>query len=150
MRWFMAVNVKQLVGQIIALFAIFLLALFVPAGTISWLAGWVFLALFFGLFLAIEGWLYKYNPGLLQERMHFGTSDQKGWDKILFPLLSLFPIVWLVFISLDAARFHWSAVAVWVQVVGAILLMFAFYLFFLTFRENSYLSTVVRIQQERG
>ena len=51
---------------------------------------------------------------------------------------------------LDAVRFRWSQVPVWLQVVGAIILLGSFYLFFLTFRENSYLSSVVRIQEERG
>ena len=57
---------------------------------------------------------------------------------------------WLIFISLDAVRFHWSPVPVWLQLLGAIILLCSFYLLFLTFRENSYLSTVVRIQEDRG
>jgi protein-S-isoprenylcysteine O-methyltransferase Ste14 len=38
----------------------------------------------------------------------------------------------------------------WLQVAGAILLLVSFYLFFLPFRENPYLSAVVRVQVERG
>ena len=34
--------------------------------------------------------------------------------------------------------------------LGAILLLVSFYLFFLTFRENPYLSPAVRVQSERG
>ena len=146
----MPVNVKLLVAQIVGLFVVVAVALFLPAGTITWLAGWVYLLMFFGFFVAVEWWLFKYNPGLLKERMNFSTSDQQGWDKVIFPLLSLFPVVWLVFIAFDAGRFHWSLVPVWVQGVGGIILAVSFYLFFLTFRENSYLSPVVRIQEERG
>jgi protein-S-isoprenylcysteine O-methyltransferase Ste14 len=51
---------------------------------------------------------------------------------------------------LDAVRFHWSHMPVWLQVVGAITLIISFFLFFLTFRENSYLSPMVRIQKDRG
>jgi len=82
--------------------------------------------------------------------MRLGTSDQQDWDKVLFPLLIVFFFLWLIFMSLDAARFHWSPVPVWLQFVGAIVLLCSFYLLFLTFRENSYLSTVVRIQADRG
>lgn len=146
----MVINVKQLVGQSVGLFVVTALALFLPAGTLSWFAGWLFLGLFFGFFLAVNLWLFRHNPGLLQERMRFGTSDQQGWDKVMFPLLSVFPLIWLVFISFDAVRFHWSPVPVWLQGIGGIILLFSFYLFFLTFRENSYLSPVVRIQKERG
>jgi protein-S-isoprenylcysteine O-methyltransferase Ste14 len=141
---------KEQVGQFVGYFAAFGLALFLPAGTMAWLAGWIFLLLFFGFLLAINLWLFKHNPGLLQERMRLGTSDQQGWDKLLFPLLILLFFGWLIFISLDAVRFHWSPVPVWLQLLGAIILLCSFYLLFLTFRENSYLSTVVRIQEDRG
>lgn len=147
----MRVNVKLLVVQIVGLFLVFAVALFLPAGTIAWPAGWIFLVLFFGFFLAVYVWLFRHNPGLLQERMRmWGTSDQQGWDKVLYPLLEVFCFAWLILMSLDAVRLHWSQMPVWLQVVGAIVLVCSFYLFFLTFRENSYLSPVVRVQQERG
>jgi protein-S-isoprenylcysteine O-methyltransferase Ste14 len=150
MRWNMHVNVRQQVGQFVGFFAAFALALFLPAGTMAWLAGWTFLVLFFSFFLAVNLWLLRHNPGLLKERMRFGTSDQQGWDKVLFPLINLFAFVWLIFMSLDAVRFHWSPVPLWLQLVGAIVLSCSFFLLFLTFRENSYLSTVIRIQEDRG
>jgi protein-S-isoprenylcysteine O-methyltransferase Ste14 len=146
----MHVNVRQQVGQFVGFFAAFALALFLPAGTMAWLAGWTFLVLFFSFFLAVNLWLLRHNPGLLKERMRFGTSDQQGWDKVLFPLINLFAFVWLIFMSLDAVRFHWSPVPLWLQLVGAIVLLCSFFLLFLTFRENSYLSTVIRIQEDRG
>jgi protein-S-isoprenylcysteine O-methyltransferase Ste14 len=141
---------RLLVGQTLGLFVIFALALFLPAGTLSWPAAWIFLLLFFGFFLAVNIWLFRHNPGLLQERAHLGTADQKGWDKLLFPLLLVFPFAWLVFMALDVIRFHEPVLPTWLQAVGAALLLASFYLFFLTFRENTYLSTVVRIQKERG
>jgi protein-S-isoprenylcysteine O-methyltransferase Ste14 len=146
----MAVNMKLLVGQTVGLFVMFALALFVPAGTVAWLSGWIFLALFFGFFIGINRWLLRHNPGLLEERLHFRASNQKGWDRIIFPLLLALPFAWLMFIALDAVRFHWSPVSFWLQVIGAAVLIGSFYVFFLTFRENSYLSTVVRIQEDRG
>jgi protein-S-isoprenylcysteine O-methyltransferase Ste14 len=146
----MQINVKLFVVQSLGLFVIFALALFLPAGTLTWLAGWIYLLLFFGFFLGVNAWLFRYNPGLLQERMSLSKPDQKGWDKVIFPLFLVFPFAWLVFISFDAVRFHWSPIPVGLQGVGAVILLCSFYLFFLTFRENSYLSTVVRIQKERG
>ena len=145
----MQINVKLFVVQSIGLFVMFAMALFLPAGTIVWLAGWVYLVWFFGFFLALNAWLFRHNPSLLQERMSLTKPNQKQWDKVLFPILLIFPFAWLVFISLDAVRFHWSPVPVWFQEAGVLVLLGSFYLFFLTFRENSFLSTVVRIQEER-
>ena len=141
---------KQMLVQTIGFFALFALALFLPAGTLTWTAGWVFLALFFGFFIAMNTWLFRHNPGLLEERMKLSRPNQKGWDKLLFPFLLVFSIAWLVFMALDAVRFHWSQVPEWLQGIGLMILLCSFYLLFLTFRENSYLSTVVRIQEERG
>jgi protein-S-isoprenylcysteine O-methyltransferase Ste14 len=146
----MQVNVKQQVGEFIGFFVAFALALFLPAGTVAWLAGWIFLVLFFGFYLAVTVWLFRHNPGLMQERLHLGTSDQKGWDKLLFPLLLVFPFAWMIFMSLDAARFRWSPLPIWLQVAGAVILLCSFYLIFIAFRENSYASSVVRIQEDRG
>jgi protein-S-isoprenylcysteine O-methyltransferase Ste14 len=146
----MNVSIKMLVGQFVGLFLLFALALFLPAGTIAWPAGWIFLILFFGFFLAVNAWLFKHNPGLLQERMRMSRPDQQGWDKVFFPLLLVLSFAWLSFMALDAVRFHWSQMPAWLQAVGVLLLLCSFYLLFLTFRENSYLSTVVRIQEERG
>lgn len=146
----MRVAARLLVAQSIALFLALALCLFVPAGTLTWHVGWLYLLLFSGFFLGINAWLSRHNPGLLEERSRLGRADQQGWDKALFPLLLALVFAWLVFISLDAVRFHWSPEPVWLQIVGAAVLLFSFYLFFLTFRENSYLSTVVRVQTERG
>jgi protein-S-isoprenylcysteine O-methyltransferase Ste14 len=146
----MHVNVKLLVAQSAAVFLIFALSLFLPAGNWGWTAGWVFLVLFFAFYLAVSVWLFMHNPSLLQERTRLASSDQQGWDKLLFPLMLVLSLAWLALMALDAARFHWSWVPVWLQAAGLILLLCSFYLLFLTFRENSYLSPVVRVQQERG
>lgn len=146
----MRVNLNQVIRQSVGVFVAFALALFLPAGTLAWPAGWLFLVLFFGFYLGVTVWLFKHNPGLLQERMQLGSSDQKGWDKVLFPLLLAFPFVWLMVIAIDAVRFHWSPLPNWLQGVGVLVLLGSFYLLFLTFRENTYLSTVVRIQADRG
>lgn len=146
----MTVNLKMLAGQFVGVFLLFALALFLPAGTIAWPAGWTFLGLFFGFILILNLWLLKHNPGLLQERMHLRADNQKSWDKVLFPAMLLLFFVWLGGIGLDAERLHWSHASFWLQIVGGIVLLGSFYLLFLTFRENSYLSPVVRIQEERG
>jgi protein-S-isoprenylcysteine O-methyltransferase Ste14 len=145
----MQINLKLLIIQSLFFFALLTLALFLPAGTIAWPVGWIYLVLFLGFFLGVNAWLFRHNPGLLQERMSLSKPDQKGWDKVIFPLFLIFPFAWFVFISLDAVRFHWSPVPIWLQEVGVLVLLCSFYLFFLTFRENSYLSPVVRIQKER-
>lgn len=146
----MTVNLKVLAGQLVFLFLVFALSLFLSAGTFAWLAGWIFLALFFSFVFALTLWLFRYNPGLLKERMTVSQPDQKIWDKVFFVLLQVVFFAWLVLMPLDAVRWHWSQIPIWLEVVGALILVSSFPLFFLTFRENSFLSAMVRIQQDRG
>ncbi|HXY54118.1 MAG TPA: isoprenylcysteine carboxylmethyltransferase family protein [Nitrospirota bacterium] len=146
----MAVNTKLLVAQIAILFLVIAVVLFLPAGTIAWRSGWIFFGLFLGFVVAITSWLYGHDPGLLQERMIVFKPGQEVWDKVLYIFMEVLFFAWLGLMPLDAARFHWSRMPVWLQVFGAIILLCSFYLFFLTFRENPYLSSAVRIQKERG
>ncbi len=99
----MNVNVKQLLVQCVGLWVALCVTLFLPAGTLAWQAGWIFLALFFSFYLAVMLWLLRHNPGLLQERLRLGTIDQQGWDKLLFPLVLLLFFAWLAFTALDVA-----------------------------------------------
>ncbi len=146
----MMVNLKLLTVEIAFLFVVIALALFLAAGTVVWPAGWAFLVLFFGFTVAISRWLLRHNPGLLTERMTgISKPDQKTWDKVFYVVANVVFLAWLVLMPLDAVRFRWSHMPGWLQGVGAILLLCSFYLFFLTFRENAYLSPAVRIQTER-
>jgi protein-S-isoprenylcysteine O-methyltransferase Ste14 len=146
----MTVNIKMLMGQFVYLFLFFSIPLFLAAGTLAWPAGWIFLILFFPFTTALTLWLFRHNPGLLKERMSMFRSDQKMWDKMGFVLTDIIFLVWLILMPLDAVRFHWSQMPIFLQGVGAIVLISSFPLFFATFRENSYLSPMVRIQQDRG
>ena len=141
----------DLTTKVLGMFVAVALALFLSAGTIVWPAGWAFLALFFGFVVSLSLWLLRNNPDLLAERLTgVGRVDQKAWDKLFFAIALVLFFGWLVLMALDAIRFHWSEMPLWLQIVGALILVGSFWLFFLTFRENSYLSPAVRIQTERG
>jgi protein-S-isoprenylcysteine O-methyltransferase Ste14 len=144
-------NFTLLVAQIVGMMIVFGACLFGAAGTLRWPAGWAFMILFFGFTIALTAWLVRHNPALLTERMTgIGKADQKTWDKIFFAVMNVLFLAWLVSMPLDAVRYHWSRMPVWVQGTGAALMLVSFVLFFLTFRENTFLSPAVRVQTERG
>lgn len=126
------------------------LPLFLAAGTIAWPAGWIYLILMYGWLLIGILLLLKYNPGLLAERINISPPNQKGWDKVFVLVLNVFFFAWVILMPLDAVRFRWSQMPLWLQVVGGIALVVSFVLMSLVFRENSYLSATIRIQEERG
>jgi len=136
---------------LVAEFAVFAALLFVSAGTVLWTAGWVFMAIFFGFALAITLWVGREDPELLAERL--SSPVQRGqplWDKVFIAVLLPLFVAWLILMPLDAVRFGWSEVPGWLQIVGASGLVLSFFIIFLTFRENSYLAPVVKLQEERG
>lgn len=125
--------------------------LFVPAGTASWPAGWVFMALFCGVTLTVTRMLVREDPELLEERM--SSPVQRGqplWDRILLSVLLLLFVAWFILMPLDAVRFDWSDVPLWLQVLGALGLALSFYGMYLVYRENAYLYPVVKLQEDRG
>ncbi|HEX4262151.1 MAG TPA: isoprenylcysteine carboxylmethyltransferase family protein [Acetobacteraceae bacterium] len=137
--------------QTVALTASLCLLLFLPAGTLAWPQGWVFLALFAGCSQAIGLWLRKTDPELLAERMKSPFSaDQEPRDRLVMVAIMLFLCVWLVFIGLDARRFGWSHAPSWAQAIGAALIVGAFYGWVGVLRANSFAAVTVRLQQERG
>jgi len=143
--------VLQLLANIAGMAVVFALVLFLPAGTWTWPAGWAFFALFFGFVLALSFWLLRFNPELMAERLSgVGRQDQKTWDKVLLAVVGTSFFGWLALMGVDAARFHWSHLPVGLQVMGAALLVTSFWMFYLTFRFNPFLSPAVRVQTERS
>lgn len=155
MLWRCAMNRNALLGkallEVLGEFAVFGALLFVCAGTLLWLAGWAFIAIFFGFALAIVVWLAREDPELLQERMSSPMqSGQPLWDKVFVVAVMVLFVAWLILMPLDAVRFGWSEVPHWLQILGALGVVLSFYIMFLTFRENAYLALVVKVQEERG
>lgn len=143
----MSLSVKMLVIEI-AQFLVTALILFLAAGTLAWSAGWIFLILLTVFSVGIILWLLRRNPGLIEERMGF-KPDQQAWDKAFITVFYVLFIAWLVLMPLDAVRFQWSRIPFRLQAVGTIAVLCSFYIWYLTFRENPYLSSSVRIQ-DRG
>jgi protein-S-isoprenylcysteine O-methyltransferase Ste14 len=132
-------------------FLVFALLLFLPAGTMMWSAGWAFLILFFGGAMAITLVLARHDPALLAERMKPPIQPgQPLWDKILLCVVILLWLAWLVLMGLDAVRFRWSVMPKWLQLIGVVGVALSFWICYRTFRENTFLAPVVRIQKERG
>jgi protein-S-isoprenylcysteine O-methyltransferase Ste14 len=124
--------------------------LFLPAGTLAWPGAWVFLAEMWVLALTVGAWLLRYDPVLLKERSGpFVQRDQPPVDKLLVVSLIGLYVIWFVGMGLDR-RYGWSSVLVWLQALGAIGVFLSVYLGYLTFRENSFASPVVKIQTDRG
>ncbi len=149
-------NNTMTVGRFI--FGSIILILIFPAvilflsGNWLWLEGWIFSLWFDAMVLSNIIYLYLKDPALLAERSKApGSDNQKQWDKYLVIVIYLWALVWFIIMPLDAKRFGWSPLfPVWLKVLGGVALVPALYLIYQATVENTYLSTLVRIQTDRN
>jgi protein-S-isoprenylcysteine O-methyltransferase Ste14 len=121
------------------------------SGDLFWPAGWIFTFWFILLCFSTILYLYRKDPALLEERYKKpGTGNQTGWDRyVVYGIMAGF-IAWIVIMPLDAKRFGWSAVfPLWLNISGGAMLAGSFVLFFRSYTDNTFLSPLVRIQEER-
>jgi protein-S-isoprenylcysteine O-methyltransferase Ste14 len=135
-------------GYAIGLPLSLLLLLFLPAGTIGWRAGWVFLAV---LILAFGGSalvLARVNPIIYRARSRFQPGT-KRWDKALLAVILPAMVAILPVAGLDAGRFHYSVVPPWLVVLAYIALLAGVAVTAWAQAVNPYFEPGVRIQSER-
>jgi protein-S-isoprenylcysteine O-methyltransferase Ste14 len=132
----------------ILIFPTLILAL---SGDLFWPAGWVFCIWFVLLCFSTILYLYRKDPALLEERYKKpGTGNQEGWDRFVVYGLMVGFTLWIIVMPLDAKRFGWSPVfPFWLNILGGAGLTGSFFLFFRSYTDNTFLSPLVRIQEER-
>jgi protein-S-isoprenylcysteine O-methyltransferase Ste14 len=139
------------VNRIIQVFVAVLLmglVLFLSAGHLDWPAAWIFLGLYVLVILTLGVWAMRRNPEVVNER---GKMENiKSWDKILMIIYTVMLFVVFAVAGLDAGRFGWSVMPIALQVVGLIGLMLAMAVTYWAMATNPFLSTIVRIQDDRG
>jgi protein-S-isoprenylcysteine O-methyltransferase Ste14 len=143
--------VTRLVVQTTAWLAVMGAILFVVAGDVAWPQGWIFLAEIAVCSFAVSFWLLRTDPVLLASRLSSPVQrDQMPWDRMFMLAVMVVFIGWLVLIGLDARRFEWSHVPLWLQGVGAGLIALSMFLVRQIFRFNTFAAPQLRIQAARA
>jgi protein-S-isoprenylcysteine O-methyltransferase Ste14 len=133
--------------------------MFVIAGDIRWLEGWLFAGWLLAVWATITVWMYVKDPALLAERYRRRRKngaaaghgrEQSRSDRTAVLLLFLGFAAWIVTIPLDARRFRWTpALPLSLRALGGLLLLLSAFLLFRSFYDNTFLSGAVRVQSER-
>jgi protein-S-isoprenylcysteine O-methyltransferase Ste14 len=122
--------------------------LFIAAGRLDWPEAWIFLAIYLAGTLAFGLWVLRHNPDVINERGRIGKNT-KSWDKLIGVFSTIFLLGILVLAGLDA-RLAWSSVPLWAKILGGIGFIISLLLAFSAMIANTFLSTFVRIQDDRG
>ena len=129
--------------------AVILALLFIPAGTLQYWQGWAYVAVFVVCCAAYTAYLAKHDPALLQRRTEAGISHEKErTQKVVMIFLFATCITMVVLPPLDV-RFGWSTVPGYASVLGDVLVIFSFYIFYLVSKVNTYAAANIRVEEDQ-
>ena len=138
---------KESIGGFAFLMLILALALFLPAGSLSFPLAWVYPAVFAACTILITAYLVRFDPKLLASRVKGGPmAESRRSQQIIQGLAAIFFIGLYVVAGLDF-RFHWSAVPPVVSLMADGFVVLGFVIVFLVFKENSYTSATIEVSQ---
>ena len=140
---FMKLLCEALVKFVCGLLLVALL-IFLPAGTLQFYKGWLFVALLFVPML-IAGFVMCFkSPDFLAKRLDAKEKQEKqkgvlAWAALMF-------VAGFVIAGLDF-RYAWSKMPLWVTIVAAALFLLAYGLYAEVMRENAYLSRTIKVEE---
>ena len=118
--------------------------LFLPAGTLDFFGGWLFMGVLFVPMLLLGVVLMVKSPELLEKRLR--AKEGRGEQSLVVKLSALMFLVGFIVAGLDC-RFGWSELPRWVNWMGAGLFLLSYLLYAEVMRENAYLSRTVEVQR---
>lgn len=122
------------------------LLVFLPAGTIKFFNGWLFMAiLFIPMFIAGVVMLFK-NPELLKKRLN--AKEKEREQDLVVKLSGLMFIAGFIVAGLTY-RFGWYTPGKGLVIAGTVLFIAAYVLYAEVLRENTFLSRTIEVQENQ-
>lgn len=124
--------------------------LFISAGRLDWVWGWVQVALYVVVVTAQALLLIPSKPELIAERSGY-QKGSKTWDVAIAGLAAaILPMITWVLAGLDL-RGGWSpALPIWLHLLAVVVWLLGYSLPIWAMTANPFFGTTVRIQEERG
>ena len=122
------------------------LLVFLPAGTIHFFNGWLFMGiLFIPMFFAGVVMMVK-NPMLLKSRLD--AKEEEKEQSLVVKLSGLMFLVGFIIAGLDY-RFGWCILPKSASIVASLIFLIAYCLYAEVLRENTYLSRTIEVQENQ-
>ena len=120
------------------------LLIFLPAGTLYYTYGWLFIGLLFAPMLIAGFLMLAKSPEFLKKRLD--VKEKQGAQKGVIAASGLMFIVGFVMAGLDF-RFGWSQMSTPVVIAASVLFLIAYALYAEVMRENAYLSRTIKVEE---
>ena len=141
MKLFFEAIIKFLLGIILVGLLIFL-----PAGTLKYLNGWIFMGiLFIPMFLAGLVMMIK-NPSLLKSRLD--AKEKEKTQSIVIKLSGLMFIVGFILAGLDF-RFKWFTLPPLVSYIASGTLLLGYIMWGVVLKQNTYVSRTIKVEENQ-
>src|SRR5258708_2940911 len=125
------------------------LLLFLPAWSSNFWQAWAFLFVFSASALVITLYFLKRDPRLIERRLKAGpAAEREKSQKIIQAFAGVLFTSTFVIAGLDH-HFRWSNVPAVFVIVGDLFVAVAFALIFLVFKENSFTSGIIEVDDEQ-
>jgi protein-S-isoprenylcysteine O-methyltransferase Ste14 len=125
------------------------LLMFLPAWTLAYPQGWLYLLAFLGGTTAVTIYLARNDLGLLESRNEAGpTAETDKTQQVIQSIASLFFVAMFVVAALDF-RFGWSEVPLWLCVVGDALVLVGLWIVYRVFKVNSFTAGTIKVDEEQ-
>ena len=122
------------------------LLIFLPAGTLRFPGGWLFMGILFVPMFLAGLVMIKKNPNLLRSRLD--AKEKRAQQDLVVKLSGLMFLAGFIVAGLDF-RFGWLPLPSWVNWVAAVLFLIAYILYAEVLRENAYLSRTIEVQENQ-
>lgn len=120
------------------------LLIFLPAGTLQFAYGWLFIGLLF-MPMLIAGFVMSFkSPYFLAKRLD--AKEKQATQKGVVAFSGLMFIAGFVVAGLDF-RFSWSQMPFPVTIIASVLFLVAYALYAEVMRENAYLSRTIKVEE---
>lgn len=120
--------------------------LFLPAGTLNYINGLLFIGLLFVPMLLLGIVLLFKSPELLKKRL--SAKEEENTQKGVVAVSGLLFVAGFVVAGLDY-RFGWSEMPIWAVAAASVVLLVSYALYAEVMRENVYLSRTVEVQENQ-
>ncbi|NLI39911.1 MAG: isoprenylcysteine carboxylmethyltransferase family protein [Caldisericales bacterium] len=134
-------------------FALFLvimgLAIFLPAWSLAYWEGWVYISIFFVLVLLVTLYLLKNDPELLKRRLRRGPFSEKEKSQRIIQTFSTLVFSGTILFPGFDHRYGFSMAPWYVPVIGNLLLVVAYIIVFVVFKTNTYTSAIIETTKDQ-
>lgn len=122
------------------------LLIFIPAGTIKFLNGWLFMGLLFiPMFIAGIVMMIK-SPNLLKSRLN--AKEKEKEQKKIVAISGLMFLIGFILAGLNY-RFNWIELPNVVVIISSIVFLLSYILYAEVLRENAFLSRTIKVEKKQ-